>query len=295
MASFSQRTNPFYDRTCNNEVLKMQRVGMQGAGPIDQHLPSMVGVEYMLLTAQEPILYVIRKRQRHSPSQVTTLADYYIVAGVVYQAPDLASVLSSRLLSAVSHLQSAFEEARGYAKYHPSRGYWWDFSKSKSSNNSLNTQLANVGSTGNRDACVGSAATEDNSISSKKIKKSKKTKEKTADDREEPSSIFQRRRVDQLLDLWMRNFPPKVQGATVVTSTSASGNNANPNTSSGDIKTETEKGSESNQATQPIKNEAANTASPHSNADVSRGIKREGSFSQNQSRSQSEPKKAKPS
>ena len=141
--------------------------------------------------------------------------------------------MSSRLLSAVSHLQSAFEEARGYAKYHPSRGYWWDFSKSKSSNNSLNTQLANVGSTGNRDACVGSAATEDNSISNKKIKKSKKIKEKTADDREEPSSIFQRRRVDQLLDLWMRNFPPKVQGATAPTSTSASGNNANPNTSTG--------------------------------------------------------------
>ena len=85
MDYFSERTNPFYDRTCNNEVLKMQRVGMQGAGPIDQHLPSMVGVEYMLLCAQEPILYVIRKQQRHSPSQVTTLADYYIVAGVVYQ------------------------------------------------------------------------------------------------------------------------------------------------------------------------------------------------------------------
>ena len=63
----------------------MQRVGMQGAGPIDQHLPSMVGVEYILLCAQEPILYVIRKQQRHSPSQVSTIADYYIVAGVVYQ------------------------------------------------------------------------------------------------------------------------------------------------------------------------------------------------------------------
>ena len=63
----------------------MQRVGMQGAGPIDQHLPSMVGVEYILLCAQEPILYVVRKQQRNSPSHVTTLADYYIVAGVVYQ------------------------------------------------------------------------------------------------------------------------------------------------------------------------------------------------------------------
>ncbi len=29
----------------------------------------------------------------------------------------------------MSHLQSAFEEARGYSRYHPSRGYWWHFGK----------------------------------------------------------------------------------------------------------------------------------------------------------------------
>ena len=95
MDYFSERTNPFYDRTCNNEVLKMQRVGMQGAGPIDQHLPSMVGVEYILLCAQEPILYVVRKQQRNSPSHVTTLADYYIVAGVVYQVNCSQSITMS--------------------------------------------------------------------------------------------------------------------------------------------------------------------------------------------------------
>merc|ERR1711997_394974 len=120
-------------------------------------------------------------------------------------------------------------------------------------------QLANTGAIGNKDSNAESSTPEGSSVESKKTKKGKKAKEKTADDREEPSSIFQRRRVDQLLDLWMRNFPPKVQGATAPTSTSASGNNANPNTSTGDIKSETEKGSESNQATQPIKNEAANT------------------------------------
>lgn len=59
----------------------------------------MVGVEYILLHVQEPILYVIRKQHRHSPSQATPMADYYIIAGVVYQAPDLMSVLNSRLVS----------------------------------------------------------------------------------------------------------------------------------------------------------------------------------------------------
>ncbi|GFR08334.1 mediator of RNA polymerase II transcription subunit 6 [Trichonephila clavata] len=120
MDYFSERTNPFYDRTCNNESLKMQRLGAE-------HLGNMVGLEYCLLHVQEPILYVIRKQHRHSPSQVTPMADYYILAGVVYQAPDLSSVIGSRMLTMVHHLQSAFDEASSYSHYHPSKGYWWEF------------------------------------------------------------------------------------------------------------------------------------------------------------------------
>uniref|UniRef100_A0AAR2JBZ1 Mediator of RNA polymerase II transcription subunit 6 n=1 Tax=Pygocentrus nattereri TaxID=42514 RepID=A0AAR2JBZ1_PYGNA len=117
---FSERSNPFYDRTCNNEVVKMQRLTLD-------HLNQMVGVEYILLHAQEPILYIIRKQQRQSPTQVVPLADYYIIAGVVYQAPDLGSVISSRVLSAVHGIQSAFDEAMSFCRYHPSKGYWWHF------------------------------------------------------------------------------------------------------------------------------------------------------------------------
>lgn len=59
----------------------------------------MTGLEYILLHVQEPILYVVRKQHRYSPSQATPLADYYIIAGIVYQAPDLASVVNSRLVN----------------------------------------------------------------------------------------------------------------------------------------------------------------------------------------------------
>lgn len=79
------------------------------------------------------------------------LSDYYIIAGVVYQAPDLGTVISSRVvrsprnavemltvkdasnnilcfqLSAVHGIQSAFDEAMSYCRYHPSKGYWWHF------------------------------------------------------------------------------------------------------------------------------------------------------------------------
>lgn len=168
---FSERTNPFYDRTCNNEILKMQKLGVG-----DVQLTNMQGPEYCLLHVQEPILYVIRKQIRHSPTQVTAVSDYYIIAGVIYQAPDIGAVLNSRILTGVSHLQAAFEEARGYSRYHPSRGYWWDFGKEKEE-------------------------------AGKEKDKEKKDDKK---EKEEPSSMFQRRRVDLLLEQLGRQFPPRL-------------------------------------------------------------------------------------
>lgn len=87
----------------------------------------MTGTEYRLLHVQEPILYVIRKLHRQSPDKgeservliawimlytdyrvhyfftctvraVTPFADYYILGGVVYQCPDLWSIINSRLV-----------------------------------------------------------------------------------------------------------------------------------------------------------------------------------------------------
>ncbi|OWK09207.1 hypothetical protein Celaphus_00006030, partial [Cervus elaphus hippelaphus] len=159
---FSERSNPFYDRTCNNEVVKMQRLTLE-------HLNQMVGVEYILLHAQEPILFIIRKQQRQSPTQVIPLADYYIIAGVIYQAPDLGSVINSRVLTAVHGIQSAFDEAMSYCRYHPSKGYWWHFRDHEEQD---------------------------------KVKPKVKRKE-------EPSSIFQRQRVDALLLDLRQKFPPK--------------------------------------------------------------------------------------
>ena len=58
----------------------------------------MTGLEYILLHVQEPILYVIRKQHRTSPTQIVPVADYYIIAGIVYQAPDLISIVNCRLV-----------------------------------------------------------------------------------------------------------------------------------------------------------------------------------------------------
>ena len=45
MAYFSESSNLFYDRTCNNEVIKMQRLN-------PDQLQNMIGVEYVLLHVQ---------------------------------------------------------------------------------------------------------------------------------------------------------------------------------------------------------------------------------------------------
>lgn len=117
MDYFMEKSNPFYDRTCNNEIVKMQRQSFEqlkyefsiafrllskNTWVKIQCLPSssnMIGVEYILLHVQDPILYVIRKQHRHSPTEATPMADYYIIAGTIYQAPDLANVFNSRLVS----------------------------------------------------------------------------------------------------------------------------------------------------------------------------------------------------
>lgn len=164
MDYFSERSNPFYDRQCNNEVIKMQRLN-------PEQIRSMTGIEYELLHAMEPILYVIRKQNRHSPAQVVPITDYYIIAGIVYQAPDLISVINARLLNAVHNLEMAFEEAQSFSRYHPSKGYWWQFKDGAESE-----------------------------IANQKEKKRRK---------EEPSSLFQRQRVDMLLTELAQKFPPK--------------------------------------------------------------------------------------
>ena len=137
----------------------------------------MQGIEYIVLHVQEPILYVIRKQLRSSPTQVTALADYYVLAGIVYQAPDLLSVVSSRFTTCAHHLVSAFDETLSFMRYHPTKGYCWDFGK---------------------EAASGSGG---------KTKEKEKGKEKVR--ATDFGSAFQRRRVDMLLSELSKRFPPK--------------------------------------------------------------------------------------
>lgn len=181
MDYFSDKSNSFYDRTCNNEIVKMQRQSME-------QLKNMNGVEYILLHVKEPILYVIRKQHRHSPDETTPQADFYIIAGKVYQAPDLASVFNSRILSTVHNLQQAFDDASSFARFHATKGYSWDFSAGKAGEMIFGFSLR-LDLTG-----ILLLVADEKEVNKEKPK-------------EEPSSLFQRQRVDMLLGELLRKFP----------------------------------------------------------------------------------------
>jgi len=165
MEYFSDRGNPFYDRNCSNEFIKMQQNARLDA------LNQMQGVEYMLLHAQEPILYIIRKQQRFSPTQVQPMASYHIIGGNIYQTPDVGSIINSRLASATAALNSSFSELASYSNYHPTKGYSWQFK--------------------NKDKEDG-----------------KKAKPPAP---EEEATPFQRLRVESLLGDWANKFPAIMQ------------------------------------------------------------------------------------
>jgi MED6 mediator sub complex component len=100
----------FYDRACNNELIKMQR--------LDPALIStMEGIEYTLVSPSAPNLFRIAKSKRVITPQpsVTLLAVYYVVNGVVYQAPSAHAVLSSRVLQSLHYMRNAFDLMQSHA------------------------------------------------------------------------------------------------------------------------------------------------------------------------------------
>ncbi|TKY90741.1 hypothetical protein EX895_000739 [Sporisorium graminicola] len=124
-------TSPFFDRRSNNEQIRMQNianglavgVGM-GARQEEQELKRFTGLEFVLVHARAPACFVVQKRWRSSPSESTPLAAYYIINDSIYQAPDLYSVLATRLQSTVYGLKTSLStQRRARPSFDPRRGH----------------------------------------------------------------------------------------------------------------------------------------------------------------------------
>ncbi|EPZ31862.1 MED6-domain-containing protein [Rozella allomycis CSF55] len=99
--------SPFYDRTCNNQVLKMQTQYNDLETEL-QHLKQMRGIEFVLIHHQEPALFIIQKQNRSSPTSTKPLDIYMVYEGTIYQCPNAHLLLSNRILSSLYHLNKSF-------------------------------------------------------------------------------------------------------------------------------------------------------------------------------------------
>jgi hypothetical protein len=114
--------SPFYDRACNNETLRMQRMyrgdlDTTSTTPTDdawinEQLALMTGMEYIVHSSTPPSLFVIYMRHRMSKEKTALVSIYYIMNGVVYQSPHLSAVLSTRVKTAEAWTIKAMEYAQ---------------------------------------------------------------------------------------------------------------------------------------------------------------------------------------
>lgn len=119
--------SPFYDPTSNNAVLRMQTQYSFAAGAAfaneSEELRRFVGIEFAVTYSEPPDLFIIEKRDRKSPHEAHPVAAYYVLHNSIYQAPDLYSVLSNRLLSSLFYMRTSLSSAREKkTDFHPRTG-----------------------------------------------------------------------------------------------------------------------------------------------------------------------------
>lgn len=67
------------------------------------------GVEFVLASCQEPVLYVIKRQYRQSPERTRQEAFYYVLHGTIYMAPSLHACMTSRMDRCLFNLEAAFD------------------------------------------------------------------------------------------------------------------------------------------------------------------------------------------
>lgn len=117
--------SPFYDRSSNNQVLKMQSQynDMHSGNDLYSKLQNMKGLEFVVAIAHEPNLWVIRKQERLSPDVTRPISTYFVVGENIYMAPAVHSIIENRVLSIALSLSQALRAACSLPTFSPSQGY----------------------------------------------------------------------------------------------------------------------------------------------------------------------------
>ncbi|KAI0257422.1 catalase-like domain-containing protein [Lactifluus subvellereus] len=117
----------FYDKQSNNQMLRMQT--MHTGVPISneaEELKRFVGVEFAVVHAQPPSLFIIHKRERISPEETRALQAYFIINNRIYQSPDMYT------LTSLYSLESSLDILRKYKPdYAPRTGFAWPITETE--------------------------------------------------------------------------------------------------------------------------------------------------------------------
>ncbi|KAM0714092.1 hypothetical protein Q7P37_011056 [Cladosporium fusiforme] len=163
--------SPFFDWTTKNG-LEIQQCQSDPYGwhfshnrkDFEAQIASRNGTEYMIAEGEQmefdaegrPAkggVWVIRKQDRtkgappKSRDAVETLATYYVIGENVYQAPSVADVLGTRLLSASTALNKCFSQASALPKWSPTTGHTYPTSSSSAGANGNKNPTSTASST----------------------------------------------------------------------------------------------------------------------------------------------------
>jgi len=125
------KTSPWYNSelSSTNQILRMQtqHTGIELSITDEaEELRKFTGIEFAIVHAMPPSLFVIHKRERLSPDEVRPMEAYYIINNRIQQSPDLYSLLANRLNAALHNLRSSLSTVRAHRPdYTPRRGHQW--------------------------------------------------------------------------------------------------------------------------------------------------------------------------
>lgn len=153
--------SPFYDRTSNNQVLRMQ-FQFQPIPPnvtniqkfFQSRLSEMVGPEFVVAHVREPDFWVIRRQKRLSPTTALPEQDFYIIGANIYQSPKVYDILSSRLLSGALSIKNSVDLLNKMSNFNIADGghQYPSFDENGSQNKSAPMQTASSLTTSNTNA-----------------------------------------------------------------------------------------------------------------------------------------------
>ncbi|KAH9947713.1 MED6-domain-containing protein [Amylocystis lapponica] len=119
----------FYDKQCNNSVLRMQTMHtgtVMSPETEAEELKRFTGIEFLIAHSEPPTFFIIQKRDRISLDEARLLETYFIMNNRIFQAPDVYTLFSNRLMTSLHSIQTSMDTLRSRRPvYTPRTGFVW--------------------------------------------------------------------------------------------------------------------------------------------------------------------------